>query len=58
MTQNHGIYINMPVLCVSKLCEKCPNLNVRTIIAKGEAILCCNNLKKCLKEVEQNDKRT
>lgn len=56
MKLERGIYVNMAVKCIGKLCKDCPNLEVDTSIFETmvngasiyEADLQCKNLPKCL----------
>lgn len=60
MKMEHGIYVNMAVKCIGKMCKDCPNLQVDTDVSElisasadcfekhYETNLQCKNLQRCL----------
>ena len=61
---DNGIYVNMPVLCLGKECDKCPDLDVnaeKTCLCMNEEELWdirleCRKLKRCLRIKEMLEK--
>lgn len=61
MKLEHGIYVNMAVKCIGKMCANCPNLRVNTDVSElisasadsfekhYETDLQCENLQRCLR---------
>ena len=60
---DHGIYIMMPVKCIGKMCQNCPNLKVDSKVSEyygntetetnvmigSEVNLYCRSINRCLR---------